>query len=135
MTLPRKLLRLRRVYFIAAGLILGALVVSLVVEANTYYVRDMLAEEFWGSKPHRVLCDKWPTPDEVQRIIDQNSEVVNQIESVNPGFVTVNINTLSCPGRADIRILYASYSDRDAIRPIIGDSKYFFGVPYQLRNT
>ena len=118
-----------------AGLILGTLVIILVVEANTYYVRDMLAQEFYGSKPHRVPCDKWPTPDEVRRIIDQNAQVVSQIESVNPGFVRVNINILSCPDRADIRIWYASYSDRDAIRSIIGDSKYFFGVPYQLRNT
>ena len=133
--LLQRLLRLRRLYYITAGLILGALVISLVVEANTYYVRDLLIEEFWGSKPHRVPCDKWPTPDEVQRVVDQHSQIISQIESVNPGFTVVNINTMSCPGRADIRIWYASYSDRDAIKSIIGDGKYFFGVPYQLRNT
>ena len=43
-----------------AGLILRALVISVVLEANTYYVRDQLIEEFWGSKPHRVPCDNGP---------------------------------------------------------------------------
>ena len=135
MAFLQKLLRPRRVYFITAGLILGALVISLVVEAKTYYVRDLLAEELWGSRPHRVPCDKWPTLDEVQRVIDQQVQAVRQIEAVNPGFTEVIINTMGCPGRADIRIWYVSYSDRDAIKSIIGDGKYFFGVPYQLRNT
>ena len=130
----RSILNLRWLRYIAVGLILGSLTIA-VVEAKTYYVRDLLAEEFWGSKPHRVPCEKWPTPDEVQRVIDQHGQVVDQIESVNPGFVRVNINTMSCRGRADIRIWYATYSDRDAIKSIIGDQKCFFGVPYELRNT
>ena len=47
----------------------------------------------------------------------------------------VDINDVSCPGRADIRILYATASDRQSIRAILGDGKYFFGVPYQMHNT
>ena len=31
--------------------------------------------------------------------------------------------------------LYATAKDRDAIKLILGAGKYFFGVPYQLRNT
>ena len=130
----RHFLKLRWLRYIAVGLILVALAIT-AVEAKTYYLRDLLAEEFWGSKPHRVPCDKWPTPDEVQRVVDQHAQVVSQIEAVNPGFTVVNINAMNCPGRADIRIWYASYSDRDAIKSIVGDQKYFFGVPYQLRNT
>ena len=130
----RHFLNLRWLRYIAVGLILVALAIT-AVEAKTYYVRDLLAEELWGSKPHRVPCDKWPTPDEVQRVIDQHAQVVSQIESVNPGIVRVNINTMSCPGKADIRIHYGSLRDRDAIKAIIGNEKYFFGVPYQMRNT
>ena len=114
--------------------LLGVLVLT-VVEARTYYARDLLKETVYGSKPHRVPCDRWPTPDEVRRVIDQHREVVRQIESINPGFTVLDINTLSCPGRADTQILYATASDREAIKLILGDGKYFSGVPYQMRNT
>lgn len=134
--LLHRLSRLRRALVIAAAMALGALALAVLVEANTYYVRDMLHEEIYGSKPHRVPCKEWPTPGEVRQVIDRNAETVSRIESVNPGFVSVGVNTTrKCPGRADIEILYATYRDRDAIRAIIGDDKYLFGVPYRLRNT
>ena len=59
-----------------------------------------------------------------------------RIESVNPGVVMVELNTTEkCPGRADIRILYMSMRERDAIKEIVGDDKYLFGVPYRMLNT
>lgn len=127
--------RLRSSGYIAAGLLVGAVVITAVLKANTYYIRDLVIGQIYMDKPHRVPCDKWPTPIEVQRVIDQQAQIVSQIESVNPGFVRVTINTMSCPGKADIRILYASKRDREAISSIIGDGKCFFGVPFQMRNT
>ncbi len=129
--LLRRPLRLPHLLGVIATLVLGALVVTVVVEANTYYARDRLKEAVYGSKPHRVPCEEWPTPREARRVIDQYAETVSRIEYVNPGFVQVEVNTAKrCPGRADIRILYASRRDRDAIKSIIGDARYFFGVPY-----
>ena len=131
-----KLWRYRRLRLIAAALLLLAFLVVAAFEFETYYVRDQLAEQVYGWKPHRIPCEQWPTLGEVRQVIDRNAETVSRIESVNPGFVSVGVNTTrKCPGRADIEILYATYRDRDAIKAIIGDDKYLFGVPYRLRNT
>ena len=134
MAINARFLKLRRLHFVLGLILLGVLVLA-VVEARTYYGRDLLMETAYGSKAHRVPCDQWPTPDEVQRVIDRHQEVFRQIESINPGFTVLDINTLSCPGRAAIEILYATAKDREAIKLILGDGKYFFGVPYQMRNT
>ena len=128
--------RLQRTRVIGAALLLGMLAIAAVAEAETYYVRDRLAESVYGSAPHRIPCEQWPTPGEVGQAIVRNAELVGRIESVNPGHVMVEVNTTEkCPGRADIRILYASQRDRDAIRAIVGDEKYLFGVPFRLLNT
>ena len=126
--------KLRRLRYVLGLALLGVLVLA-VVESKTYYGRDALMEAVYGSKPHRVPCDQWPTSNEVQEVIDHHQEVVRQIESINPGFTVLRINTLSCQGRADIQIQYATARDREAIKLILGDGKYFFGVPYQMQNT
>ena len=131
-----RLWRLRRWRVIAAVLLLTALAAAAAVEAETYYVRDRLAESVYGSAPHRVPCEEWPTPGEVHQAIDRNADLITRIESVNPGFVSVEVSTAErCPGRADIRVLYASRGDREAIRAIVGHEKFLFGVPYRLQNT
>ena len=131
-----RLWRLRRWRVIAAVLLLAALAAAAAAEAETYYVRDRLAESVYGSAPHRVPCEEWPTPGEVRQAIDRNADLITRIESVNPGLVSVEVSTTErCPGRADIRVLYASRGDRDAIRAIVGHEKYLFGVPYRLQNT
>ena len=128
--------RFRRARLIAAALLLLGFVVVAAFEAETYYVRDQLAESVYGWKPHRVPCEEWPTPAEVAQAIDRNAHLVMRIESVNPGVVMVELNTTEkCPGRADIRIVYMSMRERDAIREIVGDDKYLFGVPYRMLNT
>ena len=127
---------IRRPGVIAAALVLGALAAAAVAECETYYLQDRLAEAIYGSAPHRVPCEEWPTLAEAVQAIDRNADLVSRIESVNPGFVSVEVNTTrKCPGRADIRILYATMRDRDAIRAIIDDDKYLFGVPYRMLNT
>ena len=131
-----RLWRSQRSKLIAASLLLMALVVAAAAEAETYYFRDRLAESVYGWRPHRVPCEQWPTPGEVRQAIDRNTDLVDRIESVNPGHVMVLVNTTEkCPGRADIEIVYASHRDRDAIRAIVGDEKYLFGVPFRLLNT
>ena len=131
-----RLWRLRRPRVIAAAAVLAVLAAAMIAEAETYYVRDRLAESVYGWTPHRIPCEEWPTPGEMRQAIDRNADVVGRIESVNPGHVMVLVNTTEkCPGRADIEIVYASQRDRDAIRAIVGDDKYLFGVPFRLLNT
>lgn len=127
-------LRLRRLHWFIGVLLLSVLVLT-VLESRTYYIRDLLIESAHGSKPHRIPCDQWPTLGEVRQVLSEHSEVVRRIESINPGFTVVDINTLRCPGRADIRILYATATDRQAIELILGEGQYFFGIPYRMRNT
>ncbi len=132
----RRLLGGQWLRYVLAGLVVGVLAFA-AVEANTAYVRDLLIESIYGSKPHRVPCDRWPTPDQARQVTAQHALVVRQIESVNPGGVTLFINARKwkCPGRAGIGSYYQTYRDRDAIRAIIGDDTHFFGVPYTLFNT
>ena len=129
-------LRLNRIRMTVAALLLVVLAAVAAAEWETYYVRDQLAEQAYGWKPHRVPCEQWPTPGEVGQAIDRNADLVSKIEAVNPGIVMVELNTTEkCPGKADIRILYATRTDLDAIRTIVMDDRYLFGVPYRMLNT
>ena len=108
----------------------------VLFEVNTAWGRNLVIETIYGSY-HWVPCSRWPTPEEVQQVIDENLDVVNRIEAVTPRSRTVSlhVNTdASCPGKADIRIFYGGRRDKDAVREIIGDDKYFFGVPYRMSN-
>ena len=114
-----------------AALLVAALA---VFEWNTYHFRDLLSERMYGSRPHRVPCDELPTPDEVQRILDDNALFVERIEAINPGFISVEMNTFTCVDSADIRILYATTRDRERIRALLGQAEIFFGVPFNMQN-
>ena len=109
----------------------------LLFEINTAWGRNLVIENIYGSY-HWVPCSQWPTMKEVQRVIDEHALVVSRIEAVTPRSRTVSLyaNTdKSCPGKADIGITYGGRRDKDAIRKIIGDDRYFFGVPYRMVNT
>lgn len=116
-----------------AALLVAALALG-IFEWNTHHIRDLLSERMYGSKPHRVPCDGLPTPDEVQRVLDENALFVERIEASHPGFTTVEMNTLTCADSADIRILYATARDRERIRELLGHSETFFGVPFNMQN-
>lgn len=105
-----------------------------VFEWNTHHFRDLLSERMYGSKPHRVPCDELSSPDEVQRVLDENARFVERIEAINPGFTIVEPNMFTCVDNADIRILYATARDGERIRALLGHAETFFGVPYNMQN-
>ena len=105
-----------------------------IVEANSAYLRDLLSVSIYGTRPHRIPCDEWPTREEVEQVLERHISVIRRIESVEPGGIDLSINTRSCPGRAELYIYYPAKRHIKEIRTIIGDEKYFFGVPYTLRN-
>ncbi len=117
---------------------MGALVLGFIIyECNTEYFRDLYAENVLEARRHRVPCEKWPTKDEAKRLTERHADVVTRIEAVNPGHIQFRLrsrHTGGCRGRADIHIYFASVSNRDEIIAIIGDEKYFFGVPYDMAN-
>lgn len=90
-----------------------------------------------GPEPHRVPCENWPTAEEAQRILDRHSDVIMQIQAVEGVHLYANLRR--CKGassvrRAELVIEYPGSKQREAIQAIIGDERFFFGVPYALFN-
>ena len=106
---------------------------GIVNAAGEYRARVTEAIDGW--KAHQIPCDQWPTPAEVQRVIEQHPRVVSRIKAVNPGGVGLTVNTRSCPSKSDLMIWYSTARDREAVKSLLDDETYFFGVPYRLTNT
>lgn len=84
--------------------------------------------------PPAVPCHDLPLVEPVQVTLEQQSDVVQAIEAVNPDHMDVGMDTWRCPGRADIHITYDTARSRRAIQNIIGHDSLFFGVPYRMSN-
>jgi hypothetical protein len=67
------------------------------------------------------------------QVVIEHQGVIQEIEQVKPGFVGMEIDTFSCPGKADIVFWYGGHQDRIVIESII-NAETFFGVPYRLHN-
>lgn len=91
------------------------------------------SDKILDNREHGLPCEALPTPDEVKQVLTEHPDLVQEIEAVHPGYVTVEIDELTCPDRADIVIYYPSHQDREKIEAIL-QSNTFFGVPYRLRN-
>jgi hypothetical protein len=114
-------------------LLVALLVGGIFAELRTNQIRRWIDDFLYDSKNHYLPCAKLPTESEVRRVVEQHQEAVQKIEQLNPGFVDVRIDSSTCPGKADIVIVYPSHEDRLAIEDIIGGER-FFGIPYRLRN-
>ena len=106
---------------------------TLVIEAQTKIIRRAYDNFVLDNENHYLPCEKLPTETEVNKILQEDQDVIRVIEQVNPGLVGVDIDTMTCPGKADLIIWYASHQDRVEIKRIIGEDT-FFGVPYRMQN-
>lgn len=106
---------------------------ALFAEVRTKIIRLALDDLIYDNKNHYLPCDKLPTEAEVNQVVQEHQNIVEAIKKVNPGLVGVEIDSTTCPGRADLLIWYASHENRLEIEKIIGGNT-FFGVPYRLRN-
>lgn len=104
-----------------------------ILESQLHILRRAYDNWILDNEYHYLPCEKWPEATEVERIVQAHQEVIHQIEQVNPGQVFVDVDTWTCPGKADLLISYASHRDRLAIKQIIG-ADTFFGVPYRMEN-
>ncbi len=120
----------RLVFVLAATLCCGAVVSVVRGSLLGRLYNDIVLDNY----DHFLPCEELPTSEEVNRILDVHQDVLEAIEDVNPGFIFVEVDAWTCPGRADIIISYATHQNRLAIEEIIG-GKTFFGVPYRLRNA
>ena len=75
-----------RLFYVGAGLLTTALLVLtiLVMEANTYYIRDLWRLWVYNDRFIRAPCDEWPTMEEARRIVDSKEHIIQQIKNLDP---------------------------------------------------
>jgi hypothetical protein len=127
--------KMSRLRIIASILILTTVVClgAIAIESQAKIIRrsyDNFVLDNWN---HYLPCEKLPTEAEVRATVQRYQDVIQAIEQVNPELVGVDIDSSTCPGKADLVIWYASHQNRLAIETIIGGDT-FFGVPYRLQN-
>lgn len=106
---------------------------TIAFEAQTKIVRRSIDKILYDNWNHYLPCDQLPTELDVRLVIEEHLETIKAIEQVNPGLVGLEVDTLTCPGKADLVIWYASHENRLAIEAILtGDT--FYGIPYRLQN-
>ena len=119
-------------------IILAILLLAVVVECNTAWVRD-----YWigqgASMVHRLPCRKWPTRAEAERIMETHAAFFKQIEAISPDYISISVSDemnfwRRCPGKANITIWFAGRAQGEAIKAIMPDDKYIFGIPYSMIN-
>lgn len=114
-------------------IIVFLIIIVVTIESQTKFVHRLYDEFVMDNKNHYLPCDQLPSVDEVTSIVEQHRDTIEQIEQINPGNAGVQVDSRSCPGKADIIIWYASHEDRLKIERLI-DSETFFGIPYRLQN-
>lgn len=106
---------------------------SFLFEAKTRSLRRLADDVLYDNRNHYLPCEQLPALPQVEGVVKAHQDVIRQIEQVNPGSVGVEIDTLTCPGKADILFWYGAHQDRLAIEGIIGGNT-FWGIPYRLQN-
>ena len=104
-----------------------------ILEAQTKILRKTYDEVILDNRNHYLSCDQLPSESEVRQVIETHQDVIAKIEQINPGFVGVEVDTSTCPGRADILFWYGTHQDRLLIESIIADD-VFYDIPYRLQN-
>jgi hypothetical protein len=106
---------------------------GLLTELKTNLLRQAYDELVLDNRGHYLPCEELPADAEVRQALEDHPQVVRQVEAVNPGNVGFEIDPLTCPGRADLVIWYATHQNRLQIEEIINGDR-FFGIPYRLQN-
>ena len=114
-------------------LILGLLLTCAIVEWQFHVLQRGYDHFMMDNRNHYLSCEELPTKIEVERVMEQHKDVVQQIQQVAPGFVGIEIDSLTCEGKADLLIWYGTHEQRVAIEKFIA-SDTFFGIPYRLQN-
>ena len=104
-----------------------------ILESQTKFFRRAYDEIVLDNRNHYLSCDQLPSEAEVRQVMDEHQDVVKKIEQINPGFVGVEMDTSTCPGKADILFWYGTHQDRLLIEDIIA-GETFYGIPFRMQN-
>jgi hypothetical protein len=104
-----------------------------IIEVQTRFLIRTYDNVVLDNRNHYLSCEQLPSEAEVRQVMETHQDVIKKIEQINPGFVGVEIDTSTCPGKADILFWYGTHQDRLLIESIIADDT-FYGIPYRLNN-
>lgn len=104
------------------------IIAGIGVEYKTQFFKKMIYSKLYDIRLHGVSSEDLPPLSEVERVVEEHQDVIKEIESINPGFIRVYIDS-SYPGKGIIVIEYASNRDRLLIEELIGET--FFGIPWK----
>jgi len=104
-----------------------------IVESRTNFFRKIYDDVVLDNRNHYLSCDQLPSEDEVRQMMEIHQDIIEKIEQINLGLVGTEMDTSTCPGKADILFWYGTHQDRLLIESIIGDDT-FYGIPYRLEN-
>jgi hypothetical protein len=129
---PGNLMR-KRVTIIVLAVTIFLCLGAAILETQTKILRRAIDDLVYDNRNHYLPCEKLPAESQVRKVVEEHPADIQQIEQVNPGLVGVEIDTSTCPGKADLLIWYASHQNRVAIEKIIA-GETFYGIPYRLQN-
>lgn len=124
---------IKRFTIIFLALVILLCLGAVVIEARTKIIRRTIDNVVYDNRNHYLTCEQLPVEIEVRKVVAEHQDVIQQIEQVNPGLVGMEIDTSTCPGKADLLIWYASHQNRLEIEEIIAGES-FFGIPFRLQN-
>ena len=79
---------------------------------------------------HYVKCEEIPDLTDIEKIVEEHQDIIQQIEAINPGNISVFIDSSdACPGKYILIIEYPSHANRTQIEALIGET--LFGIPWQ----
>ena len=126
--------------FYKRGMVFLAVLVLAGIECNTAFVKNATIGAVFGGGD--VRCIYWPPLETAQRIVSEHSDTIQKLHQVPDSWIwQIQISekdgldwfSRKCPGRSILIIqTYANHEERMMMRDIIGDDRYFFGVPYVM---
>jgi hypothetical protein len=124
--------RLRNVLLLLLWLSLSCAIATLI-ETRFHVMQRGYDNFILDNRNHYLSCEDLPARADVEILLEQHRNVIQQIRDVAPDFVDVEIDSVTCEGKADLLIWYGTHQQRIAIEEIIG-GETFFGIPYRLQN-
>src|SRR5215207_8245024 len=112
----------RNIVLLTFGLLIMC-VTAVALETRLKVIQRAYDNLVLDNRNHYLSCQELPTQLEVERALEHHKDVVQNIEQIAPGFVGVEIGSLSCEGKADLVIWYGTHQQRLTIEKIVdGDT-------------
>jgi hypothetical protein len=104
-----------------------------ILDTQTRLFRRAYDEIVLDNWEHYLPCEQLPAEAEVRQIMEDHRDLIKKIEEIHPGFVGVEMDSWTCPGRVDIIFWYGTHAERLRVEDLIA-RETFYGIPYRLQN-